>query len=472
MANGNKSLVMTLTLIATLGGLLFGYDTAVISGAISSIDANFINPRNLDEAARNSLSGFTISSALWGCVLGGLIAGRIGDRLGRRAGLMLAAAMFLICSIGSAWPELGLGAVGSMGTAALLPFNIYRVIGGVGVGMASLLAPLYIAEIAPPKERGQLVSYQQLAIVGGMMLVYFVNLAIAAHGDEAWLHASGWRWMLASEAIPALLFLGLLLGVPDSPRWLVMKGRDAEARALLTRLTNADEAQLVLREIEDSLVVKHERLFHFGGLVILVGVMLSVFQQLVGINAVLYYAPLMFKNMGSSTHSALLQTLIVGIANVVFTIVAMLCVDRWGRKPLLILGAIIMAVAMLGLGALFNAHNMGTDSLLMVILYIAGFALSWGPIVWVMLAEIFPNSIKGVAMGLAVAVQWFANLAVSWSFKVLDGNSLLNAHFNHGFAYFVYGVMSILAALFVWRYVPETKGRHLEQIQQLWHRPG
>ncbi|HMI36470.1 MAG TPA: D-xylose transporter XylE [Steroidobacteraceae bacterium] len=470
MATGNRSLVIALTLIATLGGLLFGYDTAVISGAISSIDANFINPRNLDEAARNSLSGFTISSALWGCVLGGLIAGWIGDRLGRRPGLMLAAAMFLICSIGSAWPELGLGAVGSMGTAALLPFNIYRVIGGIGVGMASLLAPLYIAEIAPPKERGQLVSYQQLAIVGGMMLVYFVNYAIAAHGDEAWLHASGWRWMLASEAVPALLFLVLLLGVPDSPRWLVMKSRDAEARALLTRLTDAAEARLVLREIEESLVVKHERLFHFGGLVILVGVLLSVFQQLVGINAVLYYAPLMFKNMGSSTDSALLQTVIVGVANVVFTVVAMLSVDRWGRKPLLILGAIIMAVAMLSLGALFNAHNMGTTSLLMVILYIAGFALSWGPIVWVMLAEIFPNSIKGVAMGLAVAVQWFANLAVSWSFKVLDGNSALNAQFNHGFAYFVYGVMSILAALFVWRYVPETKGRHLEQIQNLWRR--
>src|SRR5258708_30079884 len=472
MATGNRSLVMTLTLIATLGGLLFGYDTAVISGAISSIDANFINPRHLDEAARNGLSGFTISSALWGCVLGGLIAGWVGDRLGRRAGLMLAAGMFLICSIGSAWPELGLGAVGSMGSAALLPFNIYRVIGGVGVGMASLLAPLYIAEIAPPRERGQLVSYQQLAIVGGMMLVYFVNYAIAAHGDEAWLHASGWRWMLASEAIPALLFLVLLLGVPDSPRWLVMKSRDAEARALLTRLTDAKEAQLVLREIEESLVVKHERLFHFGGLVILVGVLLSVFQQLVGINAVLYYAPLMFKNMGSSTDSALLQTVIVGVANVVFTIVAMLTVDRWGRKPLLILGAVIMAVALLGLGMLFNAHNMGTTSLLMVILYIAGFALSWGPIVWVMLAEIFPNSIKGVAMGLAVAVQWFANLAGAWSFQVLDGNSALNAPFNHGFAYIVYGLMSILAALFVWRYVPETKGRHLEQIQTLWHRAG
>ncbi len=470
MSNGNSSLVMSLTLIATLGGLLFGYDTAVISGAISSLDHNFIEPRHLEEAARNSLSGFTVSSALWGCVLGGLVAGRIGDALGRRGGLQLAAAMFLVCSIGSAWPELGFGPVGGMGANALFQFNVYRIIGGVGVGMASLLAPLYIAEIAPPARRGNLVSYQQLAIVGGMLLVYFVNLAIARQGGEEWLHTTGWRLMFASEAIPSLLFLALLFMVPDSPRWLVLKGRDAEARALLGRLGEPAEADAVLREIEASLVVKHEPLMHFGGMVIFVGLMLSIFQQLVGINAVLYYAPEMFRNMGSSTDSALLQTVIVGVANVAFTVVAMLMVDRWGRKPLLILGAIVMAISMLALGALFQAHDMGLPSLAMVIVYIAGFAFSWGPIVWVLLAEIFPNSIKGTAMGLAVAVQWLANLVVSWSFKVLDGNSALNATFNHGFAYYVYGAMSVLAALFVWRFVPETKGKHLEQIEKVWRR--
>ena len=472
MATPNRTLIMTLTLIATLGGLLFGYDTAVISGAISSLDANFIAPRNLDELARNSLSAFTISSALWGCVIGGLIAGRIGDALGRRFGLMLAGALFLICSIGSAWPELGLGPIGGMGPHALTAFNVYRILGGIGVGMASLLSPLYIAEISPPKQRGNLVAYQQLAIVGGMLLVYFVNHAIAVRGDESWLHATGWRWMFASEAIPSLLFVVLLVFVPDSPRWLVMKNRTAEAEQLLTRLSDAAEAKSVIGEIAASLVVRKEKLFHFGVLIIVVGLMLSIFQQLVGINAVLYYAPLMFKNMGASTDSALWQTVIVGVANVMFTIVAMLTVDRWGRKPLLILGAIIMAVSMLALGALFHSHNMGMASLLMVIVYIAGFALSWGPIVWVMLAEIFPNSIKGVAMGIAVAVQWLANLAVSWSFKVLDGNSALNAAFNHGFAYYLYGAMSVLAALFVWRYVPETKGRSLEQIQHMWAEHG
>jgi SP family xylose:H+ symportor-like MFS transporter len=201
---------------------------------------------------------------------------------------------------------------------------------------------------------------------------------------------------------------------------------------------------------------------------VFVGIMLSVFQQFVGINAVLYYAPLMFKNMGASTDSALLQTIIVGVANIVFTLIALVTVDRWGRKPLLILGAVVMAVSMITLGFLFSSGNMGLAALIAVVAYIAGFALSWGPVVWVLLAEIFPNSIKGKAMALAVAMQWGANLFVSWSFKVLDGNSALNEMFNHGFSYWIYGVMSFLAALFVWRFVPETKGHSLESIQHLW----
>lgn len=468
MATHNKSLLLSLTLIATLGGLLFGYDTAVISGAINAIDVNFVNPRNLDETARLGLSGFAVASALWGCVLGGVFAGWIGDRYGRRAGLQLAALLFLVSAIGSAWPEIGFGASGSMGADALWPFIIYRIIGGIGIGLSSMLSPLYIAEISPPAERGRMVTYQQLAIVGGIVLVYFVNWAIAQQGDENWLHSIGWRLMLASEAIPAALFFVLLFFVPESPRWLVMKQRNDEAKAVLQRLTSEAEAQSVLKEISSSLVVKSDKLFAFGGMVILVGLLLSIFQQTVGINAVLYYAPQMFQNMGATTDSALLQTLIVGSANAVFTLVAMFTVDRWGRKPLLILGAVMMAVSMLALGGLFHSNQLGVLSLLMVIVYIAGFALSWGPIVWVMLAEIFPNAIKGKAMSLAVAVQWIANLIVSWSFKVIDGNSSLNELFNHGFAYYVYGVMSILAAIFVYRFVPETKGRSLEQIQELW----
>lgn len=466
------SLVGGLTFVATLGGLLFGYDTAVISGAVGAIDANFIEPLHLSETARGSLSGWTVSSALFGCIIGAVIAGWVARRFGRKGGLLLAGVLFLISAVGSAYPELGLGAIGSLGPRALTPFILYRILCGMGVGIASMLSPLYIAEIAPHHIRGRLVSFNQLSIVLGMLLVYFVNAAIGAQGDEAWINSTGWRLMLASEAIPAAVFVLLLLRVPDTPRWLVMQGRRAEALDILTRLAGTESAHATVAEIEASLRVSSERaiprLFSFGPLVIIAGIMLSVFQQLVGINAVLYYAPLMFKNMGAATDTALWQTLIVGVANVLFTVIAILSVDRWGRRPLLIVGALVMALAMLSLGFLFDAHSVGIAALCAVVLYIAGFALSWGPVTWVLLSEMFPNAIKNRAMALAVAAQWIANLFVSWSFKVLDGNSVLNAAFNHGFAYWIYGGMSVLAAIFVWRYVPETKQRTLEGIQSLW----
>jgi len=402
-------------------------------------------------------------------VIGAAIAGPLSNSRGRRGGLIFAAVLFLIGSVGSAYPELGLGTIGAMGPDALTPFNVYRIIGGIGVGIASMLSPLYIAEIAPPSRRGRLVTYQQIAIVVGMTLVYFVNWAIAAQGDDSWVLGTGWRYMLLSEAVPSVLFLLLLLVAPETPRWLVMKGRQEDAARVLGRLVvDRAEAKLVLREINESLVASSGRLLSFGPLVIVVGLMLSIFQQFVGINAVLYYAPLMFSNMGASNDSALLQTIIVGIANIVFTLIALVTVDRLGRKPLLIIGAAVMAVAMLSLGFLFASGNVGTVALVAVVAYIAGFALSWGPVVWVLLSEIFPNPIKGKAMALAVAAQWIANLFVSWSFKILDGNSVLNALFNHGFAYWIYGAMSVLAAAFVWRYVPETKGQRLESIQSLW----
>ncbi|MDB5449917.1 MAG: D-xylose transporter XylE [Phenylobacterium sp.] len=471
MSKANNSLVVGLTMVAALGGLLFGYDTAVISGAVGAIDANFITPRGLAEGAASSLSGWAISCALLGCVIGAMVGGPISTAIGRKGGLLVAAVLFLVGSIGSAWPEFGLGPIGGMGPDALTPFIWYRVLGGVGVGLASMLSPLYIAEIAPPNDRGRLVTFQQMAIVIGITVVYFVNWAIASQGDTAWIRTVGWRWMLASEAIPAAAFFLLLLGAPDSPRWYVMKGQHEKALAVLKRLTHDEAlANATLAEIEETLVTPTRPLFSFGALVLVVGVMLSIFQQVVGINAVLYYGPLMFENAGFTANVSFLQTIILGVAMTAFTLVALFTVDRWGRKPLMIAGALIMAVAMFALGSLFNAHAVGLWALVVVVLYIAGFSLSWGPVTWVLLAEIFPNSIKGKAMAIAVAAQWIANLFVSWSFKVMDGHSGLNASFNHGFAYWIYGGMSVLAALFVWRFVPETKGRSLEAIQHLWER--
>ena len=468
MSKVNTAFVVGLTFVATLGGLLFGWDTAVISGAVSSIDAYFIDPLGLSETARGSLSGWTISSALVGCLIGALLAGFVSYFWGRKGGLIAAALLFLLGSLGSAVPEFGFGAIGKMGPAALDQFIFYRILGGVGVGIASMLSPLYIAEISPSAIRGRLVSFNQLAIVLGILLVYFVNWFVASLGDDAWLKSVGWRWMLASEAIPSAIFALLLLFVPDTPRWLVLRGRNDEALEQLKRVTDEADARVILADIQRTVEVRSGPALSFGAAVFVVGILISVFQQFVGINAVLYYAPLMFKNMGASTDTALLQTVVIGAANVIFTVVAIVTVDKLGRKPLLIAGAFVMAAAMIALGCLFNAKVVGLGALVAVVVYIAGFAFSWGPVAWVLLAEMFPNSIKAWGLGIAVAAQWFANLVVSASFKVLDGNSTLNALFNHGFAYWIYGAMSVLAALFVIRYVPETKGRSLESIQELW----
>ncbi len=465
-------LSLRLTLVAALGGLLFGYDTAVISGAVASLDTDFIAPLQLGEGWRNALSGLTVSSALLGCILGSAVAGKLADRYGRQRGLVVAAVLFLISALGSAVPEAGLAPLGTTGLPALIAFNMYRLLCGAGIGIASMLSPLYIAEIAPKERRGQLVSLYQMAIVIGIVGVYFVNWLIARSGDPAWVDRVGWRLMLGSEAIPAVVFLVLLARAPDTPRWLMLRGRPDDARRVLALVAPEGEVAAIAAEISHSLqATPQAHLLSYGWAVVLAGLGLSVFQQLVGINAVLYYAPLMFRNLGAGNDSALLQTVIVGAANMLATLIAITTVDRVGRKPLLIAGAVCMAVPMLALGYLFGAQQPGALALACVIVYIVGFAMSWGPVVWVLLAEMFPGAIRGRLMALAVAAQWLANLAVSWSFKVIDGNSALNTVFHHGFAYYLYGVMGILAGLFVWRFLPETAGRSLEAIQDLWHRP-
>jgi SP family xylose:H+ symportor-like MFS transporter len=467
----NMGLVMGLAIGAALGGLLFGYDTAVINGAVESIKHNFIDPRTtLTELQRNSLFGTATGIALIGCFFGSLIAGWTSGQFGRRGGMMIAAVIFFVSSILSGYPEFGLTKIGGMGVHALTPFMVYRFFGGIAIGMASLISPMYIGEIAPPKQRGMLVTFQQLAIVGGILLVAIVNLYISriGGGNDTWIDATGWRYMLASCGIPAGLFFLAALMMPDTPRWYIMKGHEDKARKLLVSLDGEAEAEATIVEIKGSLTQHSGKLFSFGVGVIIVGILLSVFQQFVGINAVLYYSNLMFKNANLGTDASFVETVIIMATNVVFTLVATFTVDRWGRKPLLILGAVIMAAAMLAMGYMFQSKTEGTTLLAAAMIYVAGFALSWGPVVWVMLSELFPNSIKGRAMAIAVGAQWLSNFVVSSSFLVLDGNTQLNAMFNHGFAYYLYGICSILAALFVWKFVPETKGKTLEAIEGLW----
>jgi SP family xylose:H+ symportor-like MFS transporter len=470
-AASSGSLLTRLTAIATLGGFLFGYDTAVISGAISALDANFIAPRHLDEIAASSLSGWMISCALLGCVIGASGAGWAATRLGRRGGLMLAAALFLVSAVGTAYPEIGFSHPGGLGAAALTPFVIYRILCGVAIGIASMLSPLYIAEIAPSAVRGRLVSFNQLSIVVGILIAFVANYGIAAMGDTSWLHSVGWRLMLGSEAVPALLFLVLLIGVPDTPRWYVQRGQVEKARDVLFRL-EPRTAETTLRDMQLTRPERTSPLFSYGRTVVIAGITLSVFQQAVGINAVLYYAPLIFKNLGASTDNALLQTVVVGLANLIFTFVAIATVDKVGRRSLLIAGGAVMAVAMFALGTLFAQQAVGLWALVAVVVYIAGFAFSWGPVTWVLLSEMFPGGIKARAMAIAVAAQWIANFVVTWSFKVIDGNSTLNDLFHHGFAYWMYAGLSVLAAAFVWKWVPETTGKSLEAIEALWKPAG
>ena len=472
--------VVLLTLIATLGGLLFGYDTAVINGAVDSLKAYFIDPRFTDLTnpaqanAANSLLGFLVSSALIGCIVGGLIGGWVSTRFGRKRGLVMAAVLFLVSALGAAAPEFPFAPIGHGGSGYMANFVLYRILGGIGVGLASMLSPMYIAEIAPPKIRGNLVAWNQFAIIFGMLVIYFVNFGISKTGSgDAWLNTIGWRYMFLSGTIPAGLFLMLLFFVPETPRYLMLKGNEPGARAVLAKLVTPEEAEKEFAEIRRSLQVHHSgKLLSFGMGLILIGITLSVFQQFVGINVVLYYATDIFRGMGLSTNASLFQTIIVGAVNLTFTVVAILAVDKFGRRPLQIVGALVMAVSMISLGTNFWLGGTGTVAIASMLIYTAGFAVSWGPVTWVLLSEIFPNQIRGKAMAVAVAAQWIANYLVSWTFPILDKNPYLVDHFKHGFAYWIYGGMSILAALFMWRVVPETKGHSLEEIEAVWQGVG
>ncbi|WP_099159562.1 D-xylose transporter XylE [Virgibacillus ndiopensis] len=456
MKQQNSLYIFSITLVATLGGLLFGYDTAVISGAEKSIETYF------SELGLGSLAhGATISSALIGCIIGGIVSGYFSSKFGRRNSLIFAAVLFLLSALGSAYPEFLFFEKGNPTIALLLTFNLYRIIGGIGVGLASAIVPMYIGEIAPAKIRGRLVSFNQFAIIFGMLVVYFVNWGIANGQSLAWINDIGWRYMFASEAIPALLFFIFLFFVPETPRYLSLNGEDDRALAILTKINGSREAKSILSEIKHTVTVSSEKLFAYGKTVIVIGIMLSVFQQFVGINVALYYAPRIFESMGAAKDASMLQTIVMGLVNVIFTIIAIMTVDKWGRKPLLIMGSVGMAVGMFGVAGLAFANIISIGTLIFIIIYTASFMMSWGPICWVLISEIFPNKIRGQAVAIAVAAQWAANYLVSSTYPMM-------MEYSGGLTYGIYGIMSILSAIFVWKFIPETNGKSLEQMESIW----
>jgi SP family xylose:H+ symportor-like MFS transporter len=459
------------TFVSTLSSLLFGYCTAVISGVVGAIDHNFIAPRGMQETAGNVLLGLTVCSALVGTILGALCARRTAELLGRKRPMIIAAVLFLISAFGSAFPEIGLATVGSMGPDAIWPFIFYRVVGGVAVGLASVIAPMYVAEFAPSAVRGQLGAYQQIAIAGGICIVLFVNWGIALQGDDAWLLETGWRYMMVSLAVPALAFFWLSFTVPESPGWLVRTGRIEQARRLLSRSANPEEVRETLEDLAAGTQSEQPTpLFAFGARVVLVGVALSVLQQLLGLNAMSYYGPQILHRMGYHMDAALLGVLVARSLNLLATMGVVLIVDRVGRKPLLIGGALIMGLSMMAIGALFQAQNTGVLGLVAMCCYMTGLGMSFGPIVWIMLSEIFPGPIRGQAMSVAVSAQWGANFLVSATFPVLFGDSFLNDVAHSGFAFWIYGGFGLLAAFVVLRYVPETKGVDNERLGAFWRR--
>lgn len=455
--NQNKLYVIGLTLVATLGGLLFGYDTAVISGAEKSIQAFLIDSQGLS----SFIHGATTSSALIGCIIGGAISGMLSSKFGRKRSLMLAALLFLVSALGSGYPEFLFFEKGVPSISLLMMFNLYRIIGGIGVGLASAISPVYIGEIAPADIRGRLVSINQFAIIFGMLVVYFVNWGIANGQSIEWINSVGWRYMFLSEAIPASIFGILLFFVPETPRYLALTNRNEEALRVLTNINGSERAKEIITEIKNTLDHHSSKIFSYGKKVVIIGILLSVFQQFVGINVALYYAPRIFESMGAAKDASMLQTVVMGLVNVVFTVFAITTVDKLGRKPLLIIGSIGMAVGMFAISGLAYFNVIGISTLIFIIIYTASFMMSWGPITWVLISEIFPNKIRGRAVAIAVAFQWAANYFISSTYPAM-------MEYSGTMTYGFYGLMSILSAIFVWKMIPETKGKTLEELEELW----
>jgi SP family arabinose:H+ symporter-like MFS transporter len=456
---GGTFFLTLICLVAATGGLLFGFDTAVISGTFGFVEKQF--------ALSKLMVGWFGSAALVGCILGALVAGWSGDRYGRRPVLMVAGVLFFVSALYSAIPPSFSVLIGA------------RIVGGVGIGIASVLAPLYISEFAPPKIRGRLVALYQLSIVIGILLAYASNWALlrfslahaeafGARGVLHWVLAEQvWRGMFSAEMIPAVPFVVLLLCVPESPRWLVEKGQTGRALYILSRIGGRAEAEREVAQIQAA-VGREEgsvlELFRPGlRLALIVGLGLSVFGQMTGVNIVVYYGPAILEQAGLKVGSAMQYQVALGIINLVFTLVAMWKVDAWGRRPLLLWGMAVVTLTMGVTGLLFALKlTSGIWIVLSLCAYMACEALSICAVIWVLTPEIFPNRIRGRAMSIAVFANWVTNTVSAFLFPWFVDRFGMHTGF------FTFAAICLVATVFFWRMVPETKGKSLEEIEQYW----
>lgn len=443
----NLRFVYFITAVAALGGFLFGYDTAVIAGAIGFLETKFeLTP---------AMTGWAASSAIWGCVIGSMCAGYMSDKYGRKKTLIITAVLFAVSSIGSAI------------AMDLTQFVLSRILGGIGIGAASMLSPLYISEIAPAEKRGMFVTLYQLAIVIGINIIYFINMMIAGSGTEQWNVDFGWRYMLGSGTIPSILFLAALFLVPESPRWLALQGKEEEALKILEKTSGKEEAQRALHEIKLSSRAETGKLkdLFAPGLrtAMIIGLMLALFSQITGINAIIYYAPEIFKKVGFGTDSALLQTVIIGLTNTLFTFVAINFIDKAGRRKLLLWGVLGMFLCLMGVGTVFHFQVSSGPLLLLFILgFCACFASSLGAVPWVIISEIFPNKLRSLAMSISILVLWIGVVLITQLFPILINEA------GGAVTFWIFGINAFILLIFTYKWIPETKGKTLEEIEKSW----
>lgn len=450
----NTGYILRICGIAALGGILFGYDTAVISGAIEALKAYF----DLSPAE----TGWAVSNVVIGCVVGAFGAGPLAGRYGRKKALVVAAFLFTVSAIGAAL------------ATTFTWFVIYRILGGLAVGLAATVSPMYMSEVSPKDMRGRALSMQQFAIVFGQIVIFYVNFKIASYASEAWLIEMGWRWMIGSEVIPCLLFTALVFVIPESPRWNVMVGRDDQALAMLTRVSNAEHAKSVLREIKESLRQDEQhrkQKLNYGDVrvrfILFVGCMIAMLQQVTGVNVMMYYAPVVLKTVTENAQEALFQTIWIGVLQLVGSVIGAMLMDRLGRIPLMRWGTLGTIVGLLITSYALYTQATGYFALFGMLFFMVFYAMSWGVGAWVLVSEIFPNRMRSQGMSIAVGCMWLANFVVAQSFPMINDQPYLFSTFHGAFPMWMFAACCLFSYWFIARFIPETKGVSLERMEDV-----